>query len=182
LPQFFDNLGSLARPQGYSGDSIRQKFTEKERDNETGLDYFVARYYLSGQGRFTSPDPLSASAHPNIPQGWNRYSYVLNNPLKLVDPNDQDQNDAQVMASTSSQYQDITTGSNVRNIQTDVSKSEFIQNLADSGYKVTRSGNVTILDNGITRYAVYDVASSIKGITAGRSVGGVETLKIRLKP
>ncbi|MGH9849010.1 MAG: RHS repeat-associated core domain-containing protein, partial [Blastocatellia bacterium] len=43
---------------GYGADSTRQKFTSKERDNETGLDYFLARYYSSTQGRFTSPDPL----------------------------------------------------------------------------------------------------------------------------
>jgi hypothetical protein len=37
-------------------------------------------------GRFTSPDPLMASAKRIIPQSWNRYTYVLNNPLNLVDP------------------------------------------------------------------------------------------------
>src|SRR5713226_4392220 len=41
---------------GYTGDSVRQKFTSKERDNETGLDYFGARYYASAQGRFTGAD------------------------------------------------------------------------------------------------------------------------------
>jgi RHS repeat-associated protein len=46
--------------QGYSGDGVRQQFTSKERDNETGLDYFVARYYSSTQGRFTSPDEFRA--------------------------------------------------------------------------------------------------------------------------
>ncbi len=46
---------------GYVSDSVRQKFTLKERDNETGLDYFGARYYGSSQGRFTSPDPLLAN-------------------------------------------------------------------------------------------------------------------------
>lgn len=61
-------------------------FTLKERDNETGLDFFEARYYASMQGRFTSADPLLASARTWAPQSWNRYSYVLNNPLKLVDP------------------------------------------------------------------------------------------------
>jgi len=38
-------------------DSARQKFTLKERDNETGLDYSIHRYYATTQGRFTSPDP-----------------------------------------------------------------------------------------------------------------------------
>ena len=72
---------------GYTGgDGVRQQFTSKERDVETGLDYFGARYFTSVQGRFTSTDPLKASARPVAPQSWNRYSYVLNNPLKLIDP------------------------------------------------------------------------------------------------
>jgi RHS repeat-associated protein len=58
--------------------------TQKERDNETGLDYFAARYYSSTQGRFTSPD-LFAGKKGN-PQTLNRYSYVKNNPLKFIDP------------------------------------------------------------------------------------------------
>ncbi|PYP85422.1 MAG: hypothetical protein DMF61_16295 [Blastocatellia bacterium AA13] len=36
----------------------RPKFTQKERDAESGLDYFLARYYSSAQGRFTSVDPV----------------------------------------------------------------------------------------------------------------------------
>src|SRR2546430_232662 len=60
--------------------------TLKERDNETGLDYFGARYYASGQGRFTGADPLLSSGTIQSPQSWNRYSYVLNNPLMLTDP------------------------------------------------------------------------------------------------
>ena len=55
--------GGRTTNQGYSQpDSVRQKFTQKERDNETGLDYFGARYFASTQGRFTSPDPMLASA------------------------------------------------------------------------------------------------------------------------
>lgn len=38
------------------------------------------------QGCFTSIDPLQASARPATPQSWNRYSYVLNNPIRLIDP------------------------------------------------------------------------------------------------
>ena len=64
----------------------RFKFTGKERDGESGLDYFGARYYGSSMGRFMSPDPLLNSGRPDNPQTWNRYSYVLNNPLKMVDP------------------------------------------------------------------------------------------------
>jgi RHS repeat-associated protein len=61
-------------------------YTGKERDGETGLDYFGARYMSAAQGRFTGPDPLARSASPPLPQTWNRYSYALNNPLKYIDP------------------------------------------------------------------------------------------------
>jgi RHS repeat-associated protein len=71
---------------GYGPDSTRQKFTGKERDNETSLDYFLARYYSSTQGRFTSPDIPFADQSEGDPQSWNLYAYVGNNPLKYIDP------------------------------------------------------------------------------------------------
>ncbi|MGH9930916.1 MAG: RHS repeat-associated core domain-containing protein, partial [Pyrinomonadaceae bacterium] len=79
------------------------KFTQKERDNETGLDYFLARYYSSNQGRFTSPDEFTggpdelydfaedASENPTFyadltnPQSLNKYQYTYNNPINLTD-------------------------------------------------------------------------------------------------
>jgi len=62
------------------------KFTGKERDAETGLDYFEARYMSSAQGRFTSPDSPLIDQHINDPQSWNLYTYVRNNPLRFMDP------------------------------------------------------------------------------------------------
>ena len=64
---------------------IRQKFTGKERDTETGLDYFIARYYSSGQGRFISPDEVFADQQQTDPQSWNAYAYVRNQPLRYTD-------------------------------------------------------------------------------------------------
>ena len=62
------------------------KFTGKERDAESGNDYFGARYYASGIGRFMSPDPLGAQvADPSNPQSLNFYGYTLNNPLRYTD-------------------------------------------------------------------------------------------------
>lgn len=66
-------------PQNY-------KFTGKERDSESGLDNFGARYFGSSLGRFMSPDPPLLDQHIADPQSWNLYSYVRNNPLSFVDP------------------------------------------------------------------------------------------------
>jgi RHS repeat-associated protein len=57
------------------------RFTGKERDQESGNDYFGARYYGSSMGRFLSPDPSGlVYADPKNPQSLNLYAYVLNNP------------------------------------------------------------------------------------------------------
>jgi RHS repeat-associated protein len=67
--------------------SNRYKFTGKERDAESGNDYFGARYYGSSMGRFMSPDPSGlVYADPTNPQSFNLYSYVRNNPLVFTDP------------------------------------------------------------------------------------------------
>jgi len=59
--------------------------SSKERDAETGLDFFGARYMSSAQGRFSSADRPFADQHTSNPQSWNLYAYARNNPLKLVD-------------------------------------------------------------------------------------------------
>ena len=84
------------------------KFTGKERDPESGLDYFGARYYSSALGRFLQPDefaggpvdafssddpaPSGPLPYADIvnPQSLNKYSYVYNNPLRYTDPNGHD--------------------------------------------------------------------------------------------
>jgi len=69
-----------------SDSGMRQKFTGKERDSETGLDFFGARYFSGAQGRFTSPDPLVLTGTRLVdPQGLNLYSYVRNRPLIAID-------------------------------------------------------------------------------------------------
>ncbi len=64
-------------------------FTGQEddgNDNPTTY-YFPERHYASTQGRWLSPDPAGlAAADPSNPQSWNRYAYVLNNPLSYTDP------------------------------------------------------------------------------------------------
>lgn len=78
-------FGEEWQPAAPPGDT--RLFTGKERDLETGLDYFGARYYAATTGRFTTVDPLMTLADSTEePQKWNRYAYVRNNPLRYVDP------------------------------------------------------------------------------------------------
>ena len=72
---------------GYSSSTdIRQKLTSKERDVESTLDYFRARYCSSAQGRFESADIILADQREQNPQSWNLYTYTRNNPTNYTDP------------------------------------------------------------------------------------------------
>ena len=72
---------------GNTGAGQPRMFTGKERDSETGQDYFGARYHGSRIGRFTTVDPVYTWQENLVdPQRWNRYSYARNNPLRYVDP------------------------------------------------------------------------------------------------
>lgn len=68
-----------------TGDVVR--FAGKERDPESTLNYFGARYFSDAIGRFISVDPALDVEHALAnPQQLNRYAYVLNNPFKFTDP------------------------------------------------------------------------------------------------
>jgi RHS repeat-associated protein len=118
LPHFYfgDQLGSARATASVVGDSVttavqdfypygglvggdsdpsnRYKFTGKERDSESGLDMFGARYYGSSLGRFMTPDyqvddePPDAVPNGSLsnPQTLNLYGYVQNNPVSKIDP------------------------------------------------------------------------------------------------
>jgi len=62
------------------------KFSGKEHDEESGLDYFGARYYDRAQYRFISVDPaLNLKATQITSQSWNLYSYCVNSPITFFD-------------------------------------------------------------------------------------------------
>lgn len=63
------------------------KYTQHERDAESGLDHTLYRQYASTTGRWLSPDSLHGN--PVAPQSWNRYAYVLGNPTNNEDDNGQ---------------------------------------------------------------------------------------------
>jgi RHS repeat-associated protein len=89
---FGDNLNTVI-PSGApstADDATEHHFTGKERDTESGNDYFGARYYASAVGRWLSPD-WSAKEEPvpyarlEYPQTLNLYAYLMNSPLTGVD-------------------------------------------------------------------------------------------------
>jgi RHS repeat-associated protein len=71
--------GSEVYNQGTT--DVAYKFTDKEKDN-TGLNYFGARFYDPEVGRFISVDPKKA--------GMNWYVYCNNNPINAIDPDGRD--------------------------------------------------------------------------------------------
>jgi len=88
-----DSTGSKIGEQGHfpfgkswyaPNTTTKWAFTGYERDSESGNDNALARYDASRLGRFLSPDPLGGDI--SNPQSLNRYAYVWNNPLNLVDP------------------------------------------------------------------------------------------------
>jgi RHS repeat-associated protein len=110
---FGDNLSCATTALATADDATEHHFTGKERDSESGNDYFGARYYASSMGRWMSPDPLGwidwqhgddedrdrFAAYISNPQHFNMYAYVLNNPLSFTDPDGEAElNQKQVVA------------------------------------------------------------------------------------
>jgi RHS repeat-associated protein len=80
------NVGLRTTNQKYDvSDSNRQRYALTERD-ATGLEHTWWRKYDSSSGRWTTPDPYTGSMSVGDPQSFNRYSYVKNDPVNLVDP------------------------------------------------------------------------------------------------
>jgi RHS repeat-associated protein len=162
--------GGRNSAQGYGGqDNIRQKFTGYERDAETDLDFAQARMYASKLGRFSTTDPFGPWAMSedekmnfySVSQQWNRYTYVLNNPLKLTDPTGMEVYDGTV----SEEQQRIIR--------------ESLQNIAKNGNKEQRAVANWILKNDILISLVS--SSSVVDGTAGLQSGNVDALNKRLQ-
>jgi RHS repeat-associated protein len=119
---------------GYIDDTVRKQFTGYERDNETKLDFAQARYFSCSYGRFRSPDPLLASGRPENPQSWNRYVYVLNNPMKFADPTGESE---QSMVKTKHRRDPTIRIPNHRKINVSI-KAEHKENVE---YKVLTTGD-----------------------------------------
>ncbi|MGH9960398.1 MAG: RHS repeat-associated core domain-containing protein, partial [Pyrinomonadaceae bacterium] len=70
-----------------SGELEKHRFTNYDRDSESGTDYAVNRQYSQGSGRFLQPDIFTGDTFD--PQTLNRYSYGYNDPVNMYDPDGQ---------------------------------------------------------------------------------------------
>lgn len=67
-------------------DADANHYTSLDHDASSSTEHAMFRQYSSTQGRWLSPDPYMGSYDATDPQSFNRYAYVLNNPLNYVDP------------------------------------------------------------------------------------------------
>ncbi|MBL8192898.1 MAG: RHS repeat-associated core domain-containing protein, partial [Blastocatellia bacterium] len=135
--QIIDSVGNRSSVFGYSTtDSIRQKFTSYERDDETGLDYAKARYYANANGRFLSPDDFRNAAKLIEPQNWNLYTYVNNNPLIYIDPS------GETIENSSDSSVALSKGQ-LEDIQKDLQQKSGLKSLIFVNGKLTYDKNET---------------------------------------
>ena len=137
---FYPFGGEAAITQSLTNQHYR--FTGKERDTESGNDYFGARYYASSMGRFTSPDWSATAdtipyAELDNPQSFNLYGYVVNNPLGWVDTDGHDVSDSEWMNLSSD-----TFNSQMQSLFQNSLHEETNNQEETSGYDSSDSGSV----------------------------------------
>lgn len=90
--------GDVIQTQGTTGGlaGLRRRFNDKFRDDQTGLQYYGARYYDGLMLGWTQADPLyrfRPDAAWGEPRRANLYQFVLGNPLRYYDPDGRDNDD-----------------------------------------------------------------------------------------
>ena len=103
--------GEAARESEVGTKDGKYKFTEKERDKETGYDYFGARYYNNKLGIWMSVDPMEVK-YP----GWTPYKYCLDNPIYLIDPNGMTEKERLAVIAAANKYIGTKYGHSAPNI------------------------------------------------------------------
>ncbi len=80
----YNPFGEVVQSRSWGLNAVTHKFTSQELDEETGLMYYNARFYDPSIGRFLTADTIVPN--PTNAQHFNRYAYVINNPIKYTDP------------------------------------------------------------------------------------------------
>ncbi len=126
-------FGEQLVDQRATGHDIRFKFTGKERDAETGMDYFGARYYSSDLSVWLSVDPL-ADKYPSL----SPYMYTAGNPVMLVDPD----GDSLNVSNLDVGQQDIL----IADLNSQTGLSIYVNKIGNLDYK--KEGNEAVVNDG----------------------------------
>jgi RHS repeat-associated protein len=166
-------------------DSNKYKFTGKERDSESGLDEFGARYYASSLGRFMIPDwaekPTSVPyASFGNPQSLNLYSYVNNNPTTTRDPDGhetQDTLDPQAAQEAGNTFAGALTGLARMAVGTWNTAADLLNAQTGYGLQTLPMPQYENRDQAIAGAAAQlgtVVYSAVEGATTGSAARGAE--------
>jgi RHS repeat-associated protein len=143
---------------------LSNRFTGQVLDPETGLYYFGARYYDPLLGRFIQPDTIIPDY--SNPQSFNRYSYVLNNPLKHVDQ------DGHLPVLVATAIGGALIGGVIGGVKAYMAGGSAGQIAAGIG-KGAAIGGFAGLTCGVAAGALGASASTLAGYTAISSAGGL---------
>ncbi len=161
---------------------VSRQFTGQVKDDETGLYYYNFRYYDAEIGRFIQADDII----PDLgnPQSYNRYSYVMNNPLRYTDPDGHGAiGDALFSQETfTSSYQLLTMHDSFgwRMVEVPLALGGMAIATADTALNVVSFGGKTALEGsakGMIKAALKE-AGKVEGEKVGSKFikGGVETV------
>jgi RHS repeat-associated protein len=165
----FGEINSISGP-----DTFRQKFAGREMDSETGLYYLRARYYDPVIGRFiTADDQPGGPLHRH--DAFNRYAYVLNNPVTCVDPM------GHSVFSSSSHFFTNTVphafGHDVKGFFTGDVKHAFTNKIAETVLSYTLDGALIVAGcvvlAGGTAVGAGPAATVVGSTLLGAGVGGL---------
>jgi RHS repeat-associated protein len=159
----------------------RYKYTEKERDVETGYDYFGARYYDARIGRWLAVDPL-AEKYP----AWSAYVYGADCPVFMIDPNGMEWRVSGDMQVVRKDIQDLVGAKNMQHVSIDNGRvllsqgfeatpgsgAELVQQLVDDKdhqfeYTVANSIDVELPSGSIRNINVQGVSVGLVNLVAG---------------
>jgi RHS repeat-associated protein len=158
---------------------VDQKFTGKERDGESQLDYFGARYYGSALGRFTSPDwnekpqPVPYADLSN-PQTLNLYAYLLNNPLGHADIDGHEDLLEMAKRYLTAMFQPVSGVEAVTNPGVSSSPSSFGMSDNEMASRFTQQAGKTMgtLSNLLNMADPTGIGSVVNSAMLEKSVGG----------
>jgi RHS repeat-associated protein len=179
--ELFAGHGVRTGHQGYAtntqADGQRKQFGSKERDAETGLDYFLARHYSNIQGRFVSVDPIIVTPERFFdPQQFNLYGYVRNNPLRFIDPTGEKLTISGDLEEVKKQLREIL-GTNDAEKRINVNEQTNTITIDLSGIDLEQNEGAKLLSDVIESNKVYDVSIGPSVETLGGQLSLVPTAK-----